>query len=853
MSTAALTEAIFIGANTHCAVSDINNKTKQIAFGAGNLVAIWDDVTRPELSRGVCKTLKGHKGDVLNVKFFEFCSSKQCKEKTMYLVTSSEDKTIKIWDADADYKLVQSLEGIHLGSIYSLCVSVSDDNSSVVLAAGSSDGKISIWNLKNDDENGSKFVLVTEFEVRKGFYALTLCIQEVGLNEYILFIGGTDPKIFVYSFTISEKIAKMNQCAQLPGHENWVNFITATNAGKHEYLIASGSLDRYIRLWKLQKDEPSYISDDKSEDSKKILTLLSNKKYLVSFKDDDHKEVKDNFSISFEALILGHDDWISSLSWYPETNQDSKETTLKLMSTSADTSIMIWQPDSISGVWVATTRLGELSIKGASTATGASGGFWSSIWILDNSTTGKEFIYTHGKTGSWRVWSKDKKGDNTEWEQILGITGPFKSVTDLCWSHNNDYLLSTSLDQTTRLYAPWKFDKDGNSRSELIGSSHNQWKEFARPQIHGYDMICVAGFVDNLKFVSAGDEKIMRSFNEPSSVFKNLQKFCGILSSANSEILPDAASLPTLGLSNKAEDVQTVSTGDAENNNDEQEREQEDAAITVDVLSQLNGPPLEDHLQRHTLFPELEKMYGHGYELTALDISKDGKYIVSCCKSNNVKHSVLRIFDTSNWLEIKEEPLKFHELTVNTVKFSYDDNFIVSVSRDRQIGIWNKKTDDRFALFKGIAKGHSRIIWDCDWAPPIDEKDYYIFVTGGRDKNLKIWGFSKNDTAREITLLGNMIFKNSAVTAVSVYPKVFDDETGKILMIAVGFENGDICIMNYSLAGKNLSVREEIDNSITPDGRVNRISWRLNKADNFGSYLLAVASEDHSLRLLSVY
>ena len=119
------------------------------------------------------------------------------------------------------------------------------------------------------------------------------------------------------------------------------------------------------------------------------LTLLSNKQY--KFQIDDELRV----GINFEALIMGHDDWISSLQWH--------ESRLQLLAATADTSLMVWEPDETSGIWVCSLRLGEMSSKGASTATGSSGGFWSCLWFTHERI---DFFLTNGKTGSWRIWAK---------------------------------------------------------------------------------------------------------------------------------------------------------------------------------------------------------------------------------------------------------------------------------------------------------------------------------------------------------------------------------------------------------------------------------------------------------------
>lgn len=70
-----------------------------------------------------------------------------------------------------------------------------------------------------------------------------------------------------------------------------------------------------------------------------------------------------------------------------------------------------------------------------------------------------------------------------------------------------------SLDQTTRIHGP------------LPSKPSNVWREIARPQVHGYDLIGVQ-FLDALKFISIADEKVARVFEAPKGfvrLVKNLQ------------------------------------------------------------------------------------------------------------------------------------------------------------------------------------------------------------------------------------------------------------------------------------------------------------------------------------------
>lgn len=54
----------------------------------------------------------------------------------------------------------------------------------------------------------------------------------------------------------------------------------------------------------------------------------------------------------------------------------------------------------------------------------------------------------------------------------------------------------------------------------------SSWRELARPQVHGYDLLG-AVFIDPLKFVSIGDEKVARVFEAPNG-FVSLLESLGV-------------------------------------------------------------------------------------------------------------------------------------------------------------------------------------------------------------------------------------------------------------------------------------------------------------------------------------
>lgn len=129
-----------------------------------------------------------------------------------------------------------------------------------------------------------------------------------------------------------------------------------------------------------------------------------------------------------------------------------------------------------------------------------------------------------------------------------------------------------------------------------------------------------------------------------------------------------------------------------------------------------------------------EKLYGHGYEINAIAASHDGRVIASACRSTTAEHAVVRLHRTSNWSQILP-PLSGHSLTVTSIRFSPDDRYILTASRDRSWQLYERSEDgDSYARRASATKAHARIIWDCAWA-----EDCSFFATAARDKTVKVW------------------------------------------------------------------------------------------------------------------
>lgn len=702
--------------------------------------------------------MRGHTDIVNSVKFFPTGQG-----HPQIILSGSVDKTIRIWRVGSSpgvsSELILCLEG-HTSSINCLAVF----KGSNIVASGSADATVKIWRLTLG-ENTPRAELLQTIQTSPRFFPLALALHFLGTSkDLILAVAGTKSIVQIYA---ASEDRNFHYQATLSGHEGWIRSLTITRETLQpdsDLILASGSQDKYIRLWRINKNKTA-LGPEHPDVLAALKQSLSNKAYKINVSET-------SYSLTFEALLLGHEDWIYTVSW--RLGNES----LQLLSASADNSLAIWECEARSGVWVPTTRLGEISAqKGSTTATGSTGGFWIGLW----SQTGESLVCL-GRTGSWRMW--DYAQDQQRWLQGVGTSGHTKPVTDVSWSKNGGYLISTSSDQTTRLHAEWRRE------------AKRSWHEMARPQIHGYDINCIDS-IGQTQFISGADEKLLRVFDEPRATARMLAQLCDIQTQAGQK-LPDTANIPMLGLSNKA--TENAVGEQPESNRERGENGEISAVLTVDYsVASITQPPFEDQLARHTLWPECEKLYGHGYEISAVAASHDGTVVATSCRASSLDHAVIRLYTTKDWREVKPS-LVAHSLTVTSLCFSEDDQFLLSVGRDRQWAVFERDVAnlESYILKHSNPKGHSRMILNTCWAPVEVGR---VFATAGRDKSVKVWKLN-NETSECLTTIA----ATSAVTAVNIAPRLVQGG----LMVAMGTETGEVILHVLDLGNGSIKLTQEL-------------------------------------------
>lgn len=210
-----------VGPTSHILALAISTDNKFLVSGEQKrLIHVWDPATFQ-----LVHTFKGHKDAVTGLAF---------RKHSHQLFSCSNDRSVKVWDLD-QMSYVETLFG-HQDSI----TAIDSLTRERALTAGGRDGSLRIWKIVEESQL-----------VFHGHAGSIDCVSLI--NESSFVSGGDDNSICLWSVmkkkpSVTYKNAHNGEMnGNLSHEENWISSVTSL---QHSDLIASGSKDGCIRLWK---------------------------------------------------------------------------------------------------------------------------------------------------------------------------------------------------------------------------------------------------------------------------------------------------------------------------------------------------------------------------------------------------------------------------------------------------------------------------------------------------------------------------------------------------------------------------------------------------------------------------
>lgn len=804
--------------------------------------------------------LTGHTDEVNGQCFVNRQDASDSQE--MYLISTAHDNSAIIWqlsNPDArgtfGFKILHNIQSPD-GSLFQTRCSLKLKDQVFLSILTTIDGNIYL--CENDSVTQTIATKNCYFDAK--FYSTEYVIDTENTKERhlcrLLTLAGSDNKVHIYLLTDQRRLVHL---MDLAGFNDWIKCLDLMPlaARDNEFLLAAACQDSLIQVWHLR------LTCLTVDEATRVRTSVSE----APCGEGHMSNVR--LTATLETVLAGHEGFVYSLCWLKQQQHHYSEgNLLQLYSCSADRTIIVWESRVANRQWEAEQKYEQHP---------ASEGFWKQVAQLGE--TGEAnlpllgiclshdggSIYAHSYRGAIHVWNLDRskgEGGRTAWTPAHSITGHFDAVTDIVWSpFEGRYLLSASLDKTCRLHGLAHEDK--------------KWHELARPQVHGFEINCLAP-LSSIKFASGAEEKTIRAFEATQFFVKNFEALtrtqlplvadcCNDKEQVKLEELPAHAQLPALGLSNRGSEFAfDVYDGEDRSNDGDKakQRQQQQQQQTPDSVSSggkmmmmnlsdnnswhevsklarqlaatdhLDAIPCEEILLQSTLWWEKNKLFGHCNELHALASTSDGKFLASASKANRPDLAAIIIWETGKFRKVAT--LEHHSLTITRLRFSPDDSHLLSVSRDRTWCLFERdpkgQLRNAYRKVTGTVKSgavHERIIWDCAWT-----HDSRYFCTVSRDKKAIVWSLDRlrsegaeNDAGASV--LASKLFDQSIQAIDS--PSVASEPSAGAYLFALGFEDGSLELLHL------LSVAASSQTTRRPgDARDSPLEWRLLK--RFGNF-----------------
>ena len=549
------------------------------------------------------------------------------------LASGSDDGTVRLWDLTTGSSL-GSLQG-HSNWVRAMAFSPDGKH----LASGSNDCTIRLWDPATGASLGtlqghSDCVTVVAFSP-DGRHPAS---------------GSDDRTVRLWSLTTGSLLGI------LQGHSGFVGAVAFSPDGK---CLVSGSGDRTVRLWD-PISGASLGTLQGHSDWVRVVEFLPDGKHLSSGSNDGTVRLWDLTTGSLLGILQGHSGWVRTVAFSPDGKL--------LASGSDDRTVRLWDP---------TTGAPLVTLKGHSD--------WISVVVF--SPDGK-LLASGSDDRTVRLWNPSFGSS------LRTLQGHSSEVRAVAFSPDGKLLASGSDDRTVRLWDP----TTGASVKTLKGHSDGatdvafspDGKHFASGSgdctirlwtLQGRSSLITATFSPDGKHVASGskDGKVRRWDPTSGTLLETLQ--------GHSKWIRAVAFSPNGKHLASGSDDRTVRLWD----------------LTTGSL--------------------LGTLQGHSGSVRALAFSLDGKFLASGSNDRTV-----RLWDPTTGAPLGT--LVGHFDWVRVVVFSPDGKLLASGSNDRTIRVWDPSTGSSLRTLQG----HSSHVRAVAFSP-----DGERLASGSEDRTLRLW------------------------------------------------------------------------------------------------------------------
>ncbi|KLO06852.1 WD40 repeat-like protein [Schizopora paradoxa] len=536
-----------------------------------------------------------------------------------HIISGSDDQTLRIWNASSGDPVGNPLKG-HTNAVNA--VAYSPDGKHII--SGSDDQTLRIWDVSSGDPVGNPL---------KGH---TNAVNAVAYSPdgKCIISGSEDHTLRIWNAS-GDPLGN-----PLEGHTDWVTAVAYSPDGKY---MVSGSLDKTLRIWSAATGDP--VGSPLEGHTKDVFTVAYSPdgKHIVSGSDDQTLRIWNAASGDLVGKLLeGHTSYVNAVAYSP----DGKH----IVSGSNDKTLRIWN-----------TALGD-------PVGNAMEGHTSYVFAVAYSPDGKHIV-SGSVDKTLRIWNA--ASGNPVGNPLEGHTD---WITTIAYSPDGKYMVSGSQDKTLRI---WNAASGNPVGDPLEG--------------HTEDVNAVAYSQDGKHIVSGSNDKTLRVWNAASGdpVGDPLEGHTHVVNAV--AYSPDGMHIVS-GSDDHTLRIWNVATGDLVGKLLEGHTSYVNAVAyspdgkhivsgsvdkTLRIWNAASGDPVGSPLKGHT---------GSVY---AVAYSPDGMHIVSGSRDNT-----MRIWNAVSGDPVGK-PLEGHTSWVNAVAYSSDGKHIVSGSLDKTLRIWNVLREDK--------------------------------------------------------------------------------------------------------------------------------------------------------------